>query len=120
MVTYSFIEYNSVYAGTDRPDLKYLHRFKTEVAKKWFDLGVELINDRVDKLNSIQKDNLNDNEMCCSKMFQLWLQKSKTASWDQLIRALNQSPINMPELAEKIKDKLYVGECISMHCLLTL
>jgi len=85
------------------------------VGKKWFDLGVELINDSVDKLNSIQQDNSNDNEMCCSRMFQLWLQKSKTASWDQLIRALNQSPINMPELAEKIQEKLYVGECICMH-----
>jgi len=99
-------------AGTDRPDLRHLHRFKTEMAKKWFDLGVELIDDSVDKLNSIRNDYPSDNEMCCSEMFQLWLRESKTASWNQLIKALNQKPINMPELAKKIQEKLFIGEYV--------
>ena len=41
---------------------------------------------------------------CCIEMFQLWLGKSNTATWDQLIRALRVVDLN--NLATKIQGML--------------
>ena len=102
---------------TDCPSLRHLHRFKKEISKNWFDLGVELINDSVNELNNIQEDFPKDAEKCCSKMFQLWLKKSNSATWNHLIEALRVPNIEMFELANKIESMLFLGMYIC-QCLI--
>ncbi|XP_065908030.1 uncharacterized protein [Dysidea avara] len=90
----------------DCPTLRLLHRFKKEISKNWFDLGVELINDSANELNNLQENHPKDAEKCCSKMFQLWLKKCSEATWNQLIKALRVLGIEMFELANKIESML--------------
>ncbi|XP_065907923.1 uncharacterized protein [Dysidea avara] len=95
--------------GSDCPTLRLLHRFKKEISKNWFDLGVELINDSANELNNLQENHPKDAEKCCSKMFQLWLKKCSEATWNQLIKALRVPGIEMFELANKIESMLLMG-----------
>ena len=103
--------------GSDCPTLRLLHRFKKEISKNWFDLGVELINDSANELNNLQENHPKDAEKCCSKMFQLWLKKCSEATWNQLIKALRVLGIEMFELANKIESMLLMGmyRCMYVH-----
>ena len=107
-------------SGTDCPSLRHLHRFKKEISKNWFDLGVELINDSVNELNNLQEDFPKDAGKCCSKMFQLWLKKSNNATWNQLIEALRVPNIEMFELANKIESMLFLGMYIYRYLIMSL
>ena len=73
---------------------------------KWHDLGIELLDyNDVGELNTIEAEHssvLNK----CTKMFDLWLKKQPTASWNQLIEALRQPGIEMGTLASKIEQML--------------
>ena len=51
----------------------------------------------------LQRD-VNDASKCCKEMFQLWLRKCSTATWDQLIQALREVDLN--NLATKIEGML--------------
>ena len=55
-------------------------------------------------LNTIEKD-FNDNEQCCSTMFQKWIQKDPFASWIDLIKALR--VIKMNKVADDISKAYY-------------
>ena len=59
-----------------------------EIATKWFDLGLELV-DSHKVLKVIQADHRNDVETCCRLMFEKWLERTPDASWEQLVTALN-------------------------------
>ena len=74
---------------------------------KWHDLGVELLDsDDVDNLDRIEAEHKSDLDRCCTKMFQLWLSKQPTASWNQLIEAFRQPDIKLHTLATKIEEML--------------
>ena len=74
---------------------------------KWYDLGVELLAEEdVQALDEIQSNYPRDANMCCTKMFQLWLDKQPKASWRQLIEALREPNIELKELANTIEQKL--------------
>lgn len=75
---------------------------------KWHDLGVELLDssDDLDDLDKIEAENKSDLGKCCTKMFQLWLRKQPTASWNQLIEAFRQPNIELHALATKIEEML--------------
>ena len=60
----------------------------TEVATKWYELGLELV-DSNKILKVIEADHRNDVNTCCRVMFEKWLEKTPDASWSQLITALN-------------------------------
>ena len=77
-------------SGCDRPALKFLNRHvRDHVYSKWHDLGLELLEQEDEEtLNQIKRNNPNDDWECCNEMFQLWLRKCDTATWDQLIQAL--------------------------------
>jgi len=93
---------------TDCPKLKHLHRYKKQISSNWYNLGIELLDDECcDQLNTIKKDNPNDIDMCCSRMFQLWRRKSEKPSWKIFIRALRK--VEMDDLARKIKSLFYAG-----------
>ena len=70
-------------------------------------MGVELLAEEdVQALDEIQNYYPRDVSMCCTKMFQLWLDRQPEASWRQLIQALREPNINLEELANTIEQKL--------------
>ena len=103
------ISYSWYYTvGKNRPTLKLLNKLaKVYATAKWYDLGVELLAEEdVQALDEIQSNYPRDASMCCTKMFQLWLDKQPEASWRQLIEALRESNIELKELANTIEQKL--------------
>ena len=70
-------------------------------------MGIELLGDEsLQALDEIQKNYPRDASACCTKMFQLWLERQPNASWKQLIQALREPNIEMNELASTIEQKL--------------
>ena len=85
------------------------------VTIKWKALGEVLLHrDIVETgyLEIIEKNNPNNLEECCKKMFIKWLETDKDASWEQLITALQSSAVQLNTLAEQIKKKLQKGETV--------
>ena len=78
---------------------------KGSVGAIWHDLGIELLDPDVEELDIIEAG-CSDINKCCTKMFQMWLKKQPTASWNQLIEALKQPGINLGTLASKIEQML--------------
>ena len=77
------------------------------VGKKWHVLGIELLDyNDVGELNTIKAEYPSDLNKCCNKMFDLWLKKQPTASWEQLIEALRQPGIELGTLASNIEQML--------------
>jgi len=95
-------------AENNRPTLKLLNKLvKPHVTTKWYDLGIELLEvEDLKTLDEIQSNYPRDASMCCTKMFQLWLDGQPEASWRQLLQALRELNIEMYELANKIEQKL--------------
>ena len=61
-----------MYVGTDRPALKYLNKFRDDIATKWHDIGVELLDveDEV-VLTTIKNNYPGDIDKCTAEMLQL-------------------------------------------------
>ena len=75
---------------------------------KWHDLGIELLDSdkNVEELDTIEAEHPTDLKRCCTKMFQLWLRKQPSATWNQLIKALRQRNIELDALATNIEELL--------------
>ena len=70
-------------------------------------MGVELLAEEdVQALDEIQSNYPSNASTCCTKMFQLWLDRQPEASWRQLIQALREPNIKLEELANTIEQKL--------------
>ena len=106
-----FKKFFVIFVGDQRPQLKFLNRYvRSSVGKKWFDLGVELLDSNdIAELNKTEAEYSSDLDKCCTKMFNLWLNKQPTASWNQLIEALRQPGIDLGTLASRIKQMLLQG-----------
>ena len=90
------------------------------MGSKWYDLGIELLErDDVKELNTIRSQYPTNVNTCCTEMFQLWLNKQLTASWNQLIDSLRQPGIDLGHLAGKIEQMLLqpkpTGMYINVH-----
>ena len=98
----------TIFAGHQQPSLKLLNRYvRGSVGMKWHDLGIELLDsDDVGELDTIEAEHPSDLNKCCTKMFNLWLKKQPTASWNQLIEALRQPGIELGTLASNIEQML--------------
>ena len=59
-----------------------------EIATKWYELGLELV-DSNKVLKVIEADNPHNTNTCCRVMFEKWLEKTPNASWSQLVTALD-------------------------------
>ena len=110
--------------GHQYPSLKYLNRHvKKPVGSKWYDLGIDLLEkDDVKELNTIRSQYPADLNTICKEMFQLWLRKQPTASWNQLLDSLRQPGIDLDNLASEIEQMLlptgvYVVVCIVHVCI---
>ena len=65
------------------------------VSVKWYDLGLELLEQEdEEKLYEIKTNRPNNASECCTEMFQLWLRKCTNPTWDQLIQALKDVDLN--------------------------
>ena len=93
------------FVGYQRPSLKYLNRHVMKpVGSKWYNLGIDLLeSDDVEELSKIRSQYPTDINTCCIEMFQLWLRKQPTASWNQLIDSLRQPSIDLNHLANEIE-----------------
>ena len=91
-----------VFVGMEYPTLNNLNRLRKDICSHWHDLGVELLDDsHVATLDSIFENNQKDVNECCTKMFELWLETSATATWNDLLDALKQ--LQLCDLATKIE-----------------
>ena len=101
---YLFV-FKSVIAGNDRPTMQLLNRAKrneaTEVVVKWKELGIELLGGSTHRLNVIKRDHHDSQDECCTAMFQEWLDVNPNASWNELIKALEN--IGLVTAASNIK-----------------
>jgi len=87
--------------GNNRPTLKLLDKLVKPHVTKWYDLGIELLEvEDLKTLDKIRIDCPRDADACCTRMFQLWLDRQPEASWRQLIQALRE--LKMNELAGTI------------------
>ena len=101
-----FTDITCAYVGHDKPSLKFLNRYvRDPVGAKWHDLGIELLDPDVEGLDAIEAEHRSGLSKC-TKMFQLWLKKQPTASWNQLIEALRQRGIELGTLASNIEEML--------------
>ena len=88
--------------------MKFLNRHvRGSVGTKWHYLGIELLDSNdIGELDTIEAEHPSDVNKCCFKMFDLWLKKHPTASWNQLIEALRQPCIELSTLGSKIEKML--------------
>ena len=104
----TYYELLCICIGTDKPTLKLLHKHvKDEVATKWRDLGVELLEEESRHMLNIFEVDRNGVQECCSRMFDYWLEIDTEASWNALINALEE--IGEKVLAAKIKKDVLKG-----------
>ena len=75
-------------------------------AQVWKDVGIELLGGRNNDALDVIENNNSDVTNCCSKMFQLWLDRQPTASYRQLIQVLEKVKLNY--LADQVKSKLKI------------
>ena len=66
------------------------------VAKRWYDLGLELLETEYTR----ELDNIEANKtvagvkICCRQMFSKWLETKSNANWGQLIQAIKNIELN--------------------------
>ena len=96
--------------GSDRPAMKYLNRHvAVEIACKWYDVGIELMNTEDEQLLNTMRAQHGSNSIEGSKeMLREWLQRKPDASWIQLIAALKVSSIGLNERARNLERLLSI------------
>ena len=103
---YVFLLYIANIVASSKPTLKQLQNLRiiTSVAVRWYQLGIELLdNSQVDELNNIKANNQNDVEKGCLDMFECWLKTHSTASWKKLVDALRKPGVDMNTVAATLE-----------------
>ena len=88
-----------------RPTIKLLQNSKiiAAIGPKWYELGIELLNDdQLTYLESI-RTNCNEATRCCTAMFIRWLQSHSKATWYQLAEALKTSGVELNNVASMVE-----------------
>ena len=96
----------SLCLASSRPTLKQLQKtgIITSVATKWYELGIELLDDSQSNQLDIIKANHHCNVTnCCYDMFKYWLESHPTANWYKLVDALRESGIEENTVAAKLE-----------------
>ena len=84
-----------------------------EIATKWYELGLELV-DSNKALKVIEANHHNDVNTCCRVMFEKWLEKAPNASWSQLVTALDN--IEMKAAADAVRKLFMSGTQLIRIC----
>jgi len=78
-----------VYSGRKKPKIKDIHNHLIpKWAPRWKELGIQLGIDQ-HLINIIEYDHRNDCKSCCIEMFTKWLDSNPTASWEDIITAVD-------------------------------
>jgi len=95
------------YIGSDHPAFKNLRFVRDLVADKWYDIGLELLEQKDERtVNIIKRNNAGNVAECCTEMLELWLNRQPNATWNQLIKALRAPGIELNNAASKIEKML--------------
>ena len=77
------------------------------VTPQWYELGVKLLKeDQELHLDVIQSNHTGDNRKCCMLMFWYWLSTNTSATWKQLIEALQSPAVELPVVAADLEKML--------------
>ena len=77
------------------------------VSPQWYILGVKLLKeDQESHLDIIKSDHAGDNKKCCIHMFWYWLSTNTSATWKQLIKALQSTAVELPVVAADLEKML--------------
>ena len=91
-----------------KPSARKLQRYVIpDVATKWYELGLELLDEKEEhQLNIIKSNYGNDVKKCCLEMFLLWLNTNSDANWYQIVEALKSPGVELSGIAVDLKKKL--------------
>ena len=80
-------------------------RHEDGVILRWYDIGVELMEEKnTVALDEIRSNHSNDVSRCCTEMLKKWLRYDPDADWDKLARALYK--IGLRTAAENIRSEI--------------
>ena len=98
----------SMYIANSKPSAKKLQRYVIpNVATKWYELGVELLDEKEEcNLNIIESNCGKDVKKSCLEMFRLWLSTNPDASWWQIMEALKSPGVDLSSVAVELEKKL--------------
>ena len=93
--------------GADHPTHKHLRHVRVLIAPKWYDVGLELLDEEdVKDLHIIKTNHATNSSKACEEMLELWLRKHPEATWSQLIKTLREPGIELNDVASKIEGML--------------
>ena len=111
MLVVTVESYKSNYAlfltiiGSSKPTVKGLQTIKIfiDAAPKWYELGVELLDeDQIKQLNNIENDH-SESTICCRKMLMYWLDSHPYATWYDLVEALKSPSVELKNVASTVE-----------------
>jgi len=84
-----------------------LRHVRKLIAPKWYDVGLELMEEKdVEELRVIKTDYDTNVSKACEEMLELWLRKKPESTWNQLIEAVKAPDIELNSAATKIEEML--------------
>ena len=93
---------------------KLLDHVVPRVSTHWYDLGIILLDEEYESyLDVIVSSHGSDIRECCKKMFWYWLSTNTSATWKQLLEALQSPSVGLPVVAADI-EKLLAGNFKSL------
>ena len=95
-------------AGDAKPTLKKLQKFRViaDASSKWYQLGIELLDDdQVTQLAVIKKNNDDVTERC-TELFSYWLRTHPNSTWYQLVAAMREPGVELNQLAASVEEKI--------------
>ena len=88
---------------------KILDHVVSYVTPQWYELGVKLLKeDQESQLDVLKLNHVGDNKKCCMEMFWYWLSTNTSATWKQLIEALQSPAVELPVVAADL-EKMITG-----------
>ena len=107
MYVYGILFCLYVVMADSKPTLKMLQRHVIpRVASKWFQLGLELFDEKeehlLNNIESMQKENVDK----CLEMFRLWSMTYSDATWSQIVEALKSPGVYLAAVADELEKNL--------------
>ena len=79
------------------------------MGSKWYELGIELLDeDQLPQLDIIKTNN-NEVTRCCAEMFLFWLRSHSTATWQDLVEALKAPGVELNDVATMVEAQFNIG-----------
>ena len=86
-----------------------IYKIVPAISSRWYDVGVMLFDyEHKIVLDLIRADHPNDMDACCKAMFRRWLEVNPCASWNQLLKALDD--LGLVTITNEIYKLLRTGE----------